>query len=87
MERKLETAMKCLGHETKILVKAFAITGLYPSDGLKDYGIELIGTEPSIENQIDRLEYRKKHCKNYMELKQIERELNNLKYGRRKKNG
>lgn len=35
--------------------------------------------------KIANLEARKKHCKNYLELKQINRELNSLKFGRRKK--
>lgn len=35
--------------------------------------------------KISNLEARKKHCKNYLELKQIDRELNALKFGRRKK--
>ena len=43
------------------------------------------------ENEIEKsikianLEVRKKHCKNYLELKQIDRELNSLKFRRRKK--
>lgn len=30
--------------------------------------------------EIEELEHRKKHCKNYLELKQINRKLNVLKY-------
>ena len=43
--------------------------------------------ESEIEKSIKivNLERRKKHCKNYLELKQIDRELNALKFGRRKK--
>ena len=43
--------------------------------------------ESEIEKSIKivNLERRKKHCKNYLELKKIDRELNSLKCGRRKK--
>lgn len=51
---------------------------------LKEYGIVLAPDELPEEEQIKVLERRKKCCKNYMELKQIDRELNLLKRGRRK---
>lgn len=78
---------KCFDEAQKNLIKAFARTGLYSAEALKQYGIELVGNEPPVEMQIKNLERRKKHCKNYLELKQIDRELNSLKYGRRKNNG
>lgn len=78
-------ATNCFDEAQKKLIKAYILTGCYPAETLKQYGIELVGNEPPVEMQIKNLERRKKHCKNYLELKQIDRELNSLKYGRRKK--
>ena len=69
----------------KKLIEALASTGLYTAEQLKDYGIEPVGNALQAEKQIEILERKKKHCKNYLELKQIDRELNSLKFGRRKR--
>ena len=82
-------AFKSLAEEAKKaekkLIEALASTGLYTAERLKDYGIEPVGNVLPTEKQIEILERKKKHCKNYLELKQIDRELNALKFGRRKK--
>lgn len=87
----LYEAFKNLAEEAKKaekkLIEALANTGLYTTEQLKDYGVEPVGNVLPVEKQIEILERKKKHCKNYLELKQIDRKLNSLKYGRRKNNG
>lgn len=44
------------------------------------YGVDEKTAEIDDAKRIDDLERRKKHCKNYLELKQINRELQELKF-------
>lgn len=46
---------------------------------------KVVGTGLPIEEEIAILERRKKHCKNYLEMKQIDRQLNDLKRDKRKR--
>lgn len=89
----IKTGMKLLSGNTHNHVKFADCTIVFDaliqvadktSENLKKLAevLEDVGIDETKE--IMMLEERKKHCKNYLELKQINRRLNVLKFGKRK---
>ena len=54
-------------------------------DLLKELADSIVGSDFEEEKRIVELEQRKKHCRNYLELKQINRELQSLKFNKSKR--
>lgn len=52
---------------------------------LKELVDSIVGSDFEEEKRIVELEQRKKHCRNYLELKQINRELQSLKFNKSKR--
>lgn len=78
---------QCISDDVADALRMFAQATVDTADTLKRFAelcsIQTIQIEEGKETAI--LEQRKKHCKNYLELKQINRRLNILKFKQNKR--
>lgn len=75
---------RCILDDVADVLRVFTQAAVDTADTLKRFA-GLCSTQIEEGKEIAILEQRKKHCKNYLELKQIDRRLNILKFKQNKR--